>query len=78
MRAVRGAILAGAVVLLLFVLIGALTGCDKGPQPGDKCNRAGAKSGTGLVCKRNNKTTGPLVWRRAASLPMPTPGPEWQ
>lgn len=78
MRMVRGAILAGAFVLLLFVLIGALTGCDNGPKAGDKCNHAGAKSGNGLVCRRNNKTTGPLVWRRATALPMPAPGPEWQ
>jgi hypothetical protein len=62
------------LALLTLVLLFAAA-CDKGPREGDACNQAGKRSGNGLVCKRNNRTTGPLVWRRADGLPSPMPAP---
>jgi len=51
----------GFIIGLLLTL----AACDNGPQAGQKCNRAGATANHGtLICKRNNKTTGPLVWRK--------------
>jgi hypothetical protein len=58
----RNAFITGFLIGILAVL-GA---CDKPVKAGDKCNRPGATANQGdLICKRNNKTTGPLVWRKA-------------